>query len=113
MNDAEVKGAIIAVREEIANLMRESMYPLRDCVGLSIINHEDEAERKGKAIARFYKELIAADIDKAAALQMAQKLFIEPADMNNTIREYMLKNQETAREIVLAIINAQSPKTQG
>jgi hypothetical protein len=110
MNEVEIKQTIAVVKEEIANLMRESMYPLRDCVGLQIITHEDEAERRGKAIARFYKELIAADIDKAAALQMVQKVFIDPVDLNNTIREYMLRNEEVARDIILAIINSQTPK---
>lgn len=110
MNDAEIKQSIIAVREEIANLMREMVWPLRDCVGLSVITNEDEAERRGKAVARFYKELIAADIDKTLALQMAQKLFIDSSEMNNTIREYMAKNEEAAREIVLNIINAQTNK---
>jgi hypothetical protein len=111
MNEVEIKQTMAAVKEEIANLMRESMYPLRDCVGLQIIAHEDEAERRGKAITRFYKELITADIDKEMALQMVQKVFIDPVDINNTIREYLLKNEEVARDIILAIINSQTPKT--
>jgi hypothetical protein len=29
MNEVEIKQTMAAVKEEIANLMRESMYPLR------------------------------------------------------------------------------------
>jgi hypothetical protein len=111
MNDAEVKQSILAVREEFGDMLRNIMWPLRECLGLSLITHEDEAERRGKAIALFYKQLIAADIDKTAALQIVQKLFIDPVDVANIFREYMLKNQETARELAINIINSHAAKS--
>ena len=110
MNDAEVKQSILFVREELGNMLRDIMWPLHDCLGLSQVINEDEADRRGKAVAALYKQLIAADIDKATALQMVQKLFIEPADLANIVREYMAKNQETAKDIVIALINAQAGK---
>jgi hypothetical protein len=110
MNDAEMKQSIFAVREELGNMLRDTMWPLHDILGLSGVINEDEADRKGKAIVAMYKQLIAADIDKATALQMVQKLFIEPADVANIVREYMQKNQEIARDIVIALINAQAAK---
>ncbi len=111
MNDAEVRQSIVAVREEFGNMLRDTMWPLYEGLGLSFVSNEDVADKRGKAIGLLYKQLIAADIDKATALQMVQKLFIEPADLAVIVREYMLKNQEIAKEIVIAIINTQAAKS--
>jgi hypothetical protein len=107
MNEAEIKAAIVAVREETGNLIREMMWPLKEFIGITLVNHEDEAERRGKAVARFYKELIAAGIDPAAALQLTQTEFINPTEI---VRDYLLKDLEVTREVVMAVVNSQSPK---
>jgi hypothetical protein len=107
MNDAEMKQAIGAVREETGNLVRDMMWPLKELIGITLVNHEDEAERRGKAVARFYKELIAGGIDPAAAIQLTQTEFINPTEI---VRDYLVKDLEVAREIVVAIINSQAPR---
>lgn len=107
MNEEEMKTAIGSIREETGSLIHNMMWPLKDFIGITLVSHEDEAERRGKAVARFYKELIAAGIDPAAAIQLTQTEFINPTEI---IREYLVKDLEVAREIVTAIINSQSPK---
>jgi hypothetical protein len=107
MNEEEMRAAIGAIREETGNLIHNIMWPLKDFIGITLINHEDEAERRGKAVARFYKELIAAGIDPAAAIQLTQTEFINPTEI---IRDYVVKDLEVARDILMAIASSQVPK---
>jgi hypothetical protein len=113
MNDAELRQTITVAREEMGNMLRDVMWPIRETIALSWITHEDEAERRAKAFIRFYKELLAADIDKTTALQMTQNIFAPPADLSSIIREYMLKNQDTVKEVITHIIDVQMGKQSG
>jgi hypothetical protein len=107
MNEVDLKTAVGSIREETGNLIRDMMWPLKDLIGITLINHEDEAERRGKAVARFYKELIAAGIDQPAAIQLVQSEFINPTEI---VRDYLIKDLEVAGEIVKALVNSQLPK---
>ena len=81
MSEKEVKDVLISVREEVAGVLRESTCPLREFLGIAFTATETEAVDKARAIAKFYKELTDAGIDKETAVQMAQSIFINPTDI--------------------------------
>ena len=77
----DLRNVLVVFREEVAETMRQMVFPLREQYGLSIISNEEEAERKGKAFVNFYNVLTSAGIDPKDALQVSQGMFITPSDV--------------------------------
>ncbi len=84
----ELWNFLVRFREEVAETMRQMVFPLREQYGLSIISNEEEAERKGKALVKFYSELTAAGIDPKDALPVSQIMFATPSDV---LKEHFAK----------------------
>ncbi len=92
----ELREVLKIVREEVPGLLRDISNPLKELLGIAFATTEEEAERRAKAIAKFYKELIEAGIDKDVALDMTRSSFINPADMISRIfTVWMEKRKKT------------------
>jgi hypothetical protein len=87
----ELREVLKVVREEVPGLLKDITGPLKEILGITFATTEEEAERKAKAIARFYKELVDAGIDKDVALQMTQSNFINPMDIISKFSETWMK----------------------
>ncbi|KYH40911.1 MAG: hypothetical protein AYL32_008840 [Candidatus Bathyarchaeota archaeon B26-2] len=87
----ELREVLKIVREEVPGLLKDITGPLKEILGITFATTEEEAERKAKAIARFYKELVDAGIDKDVALQMTQSSFINPMDLISKLSETWTK----------------------
>lgn len=72
----EVKETLRAVREEVPSLLRELVTPLKELLGITF--DEEQAKKKAKAIAVFYKELVDSGIDRDTALILTKEQFTNP-----------------------------------
>jgi hypothetical protein len=102
MDEIETKKMLGALREEMTEWLRWVNSPLREVLGLNLVTHEDEAERRAKGVARFYKELVSAEIDKTTALELTKSIYMDPAVIT---KEYLLKELEVIKEIALTVIS--------
>ncbi len=94
----ELRDVLKIVREEIPGLLKDITGPLKELLGIAFTTTEEEAEKKAKAIAKFYKELINAGIDKETALQMTQSNFVNPMDIITKLLESWKEMQKTGKE---------------
>ena len=94
----ELREVLKVVREEVPGLLKDIIGPLKELFGIAFTTTEEEAERKAKAIAKFYKELVEAGIDKDVALQMTQGNFINPMDLISKLSETWLEKMERKRQ---------------
>ena len=87
----ELREVLKVIREEVPGLLKDITSPLKELLGIAFTTTEEEAERRAKAIAKFYKELINAGIDKDVALEMTKSSFINPMDVVNKLSEVWMK----------------------
>lgn len=89
----ELKEVLKAVREEVPGLLKDIVGPLKELMGTSLT--EEQARERAKAIAAFYKELVAAGMREDVAMELVQSQFISPAEL---IRNVMGQATKMKRE---------------
>jgi len=87
----ELREVLRVVREEVPSLLREIVEPLKEILGIAFATTEEEAERRAKAIARFYKELVEAGMDKEKAFMLTNRSFVNPMDLVSRAMENFWK----------------------
>ncbi len=100
----ELKEVLKVVREEVPGLLKDIVVPLKELIGIAFTTTEEEAEKKAKAIAKFYKELIAAGIDKETVLQMTQSNFTSPMDVMKELTKVMAEKHKEDVQIFKAAV---------
>ena len=99
-NNQPLRERFVVVREEPSNMFFQMLNPFRGDLGFSYVFNEDEAVRKAKALARFYKEPTDSGVENGMAWQMTQKVFLLPDDI---ITECFLKSLEVAKDVAIAL----------
>ena len=94
----ELREVLKVVREEVPGLLKDITSPLKELLGIAFTTTEEEAEKRAKAIAKFYKELINAGIDKDVALEMTKSSFINPMDVISKLSEVWMKKKSKGEE---------------
>ncbi|MBS7657531.1 MAG: hypothetical protein QW797_04650 [Thermoproteota archaeon] len=75
----ELREVLKTVREEVPGLLKDIVGPLKEIMGTSLT--EEQARERAKAIAAFYKELIAAGMKEDVALELVKNQFVSPAEL--------------------------------
>ncbi|MDW8034530.1 MAG: hypothetical protein RMI79_06345 [Nitrososphaerota archaeon] len=75
----ELKEVLRTVREEIPELFKNIVGPLKELMGTSLT--EEQAREKARAIAAFYKELTSAGIREEVAMEIVKSQFISPVEI--------------------------------
>ncbi|MEM3449812.1 MAG: hypothetical protein QXU11_02445 [Thermoproteota archaeon] len=75
----ELREVLKTLREEVPGLLKDIVGPLKELMGTSLT--EEQARERAKAIATFYKELIAAGMKEEVAIEMVKNQFISPAEL--------------------------------
>ncbi|MEM1554633.1 MAG: hypothetical protein QXS51_05650 [Thermoproteota archaeon] len=95
----ELREVLKTVREEVPGLLKDIVGPLKELMGTSLT--EEQARERARAIAAFYKELIAAGMKEEFAIELVKNQFISPADLiKNVLGQTgrMRKEEEKASE---------------
>ncbi len=94
----ELRGVLRTVREEIPGLLKDILPLIKELMAFTVT--EEQAKDKAKAIATFYKELIASGIDKEQAQRITQEQFASPMELAKVVlgsraqREIEVKEKE-------------------
>lgn len=75
----ELREVLKTVREEVPGLLKDIVGPLKELMGTSLT--EEQARERARAIAVFYKELIAAGMKEDVAIELVKSQFISPAEL--------------------------------
>jgi 3-deoxy-D-manno-octulosonic acid (KDO) 8-phosphate synthase len=75
----ELKEVLKTVREEVPGLLKDIVGPLKELMTTTMT--EEQAKEKAKAIAAFYKELVAAGIKEEDAIDLVKSQFLSPSDI--------------------------------
>jgi hypothetical protein len=106
-DNQKLRERFVVVREEFSNTIFQMINPLRGECAFSFLWNEEEAARKAKMLARFYKELIDGGFEKEMAWQMTQKMMTYPDEL---IKEYFLKSLDVAKEVAEIVAKEQAKK---
>jgi len=75
----ELREVLKAVRSEVPGLLKDITGPLKELMTLAA--DEKQAKERAKAIAVFYKELIAGGMSEEAAMKMTEQQFASPVSI--------------------------------
>lgn len=75
----ELKEVLKTVREEVPGLLKDIVGPLKELMTTTMT--EEQAKEKARAIATFYKELVAAGIKEEDAIELVRSQFLSPSDI--------------------------------
>ena len=75
----ELREVLKTVREEVPGLLKDIVGPLKELMGTSLT--EEQARERARAIATFYKELVAAGMKEDVAIELVKNQFISPAEL--------------------------------
>ncbi|MBO3763466.1 MAG: hypothetical protein QXS21_03125 [Thermoproteota archaeon] len=75
----ELKAVLRTVREEVPGLLKDLVGPLKELMTVTMT--EEQAREKAKAIAAFYKELIAAGMKESDAAELVKSQFLSPSEV--------------------------------
>ncbi|NHV98989.1 MAG: hypothetical protein HA496_04985 [Thaumarchaeota archaeon] len=75
----ELREVLKTVREEVPGLLKDIVGPLKELMGTSLT--EEQAKERARAIATFYKELVAAGMKEDVAIELVKNQFISPAEL--------------------------------
>ncbi|MEM2087603.1 MAG: hypothetical protein QXF52_02875 [Thermoproteota archaeon] len=75
----ELREVLKTVREEVPGLLKDIVGPLKELIGTSLT--EEQAQERARAIATFYKELLAAGMKEEVAMDLVKSQFISPAEL--------------------------------
>lgn len=79
----ELREVLKTVREEVPGLLKDIVNPLKELMGTSLT--EEQARERAKAIAVFYKELIAAGMKEEVAIELVKNQFISPVELIKSV----------------------------
>lgn len=88
----ELKEVLKTVREEVPGLLRDIVGPLKELMGTSLT--EEQARERAKAIATFYKELLAAGMKEDVAMDLVKSQFISPAELIRNVLGQISQRRE-------------------
>jgi len=88
----ELKEVLKTVREEVPGLLRDIVGPLKELMGTTLT--EEQARERAKAIAAFYKELVAAGMKEDVAIELVRGQFISPAELIKSLMSQAHKKRE-------------------
>lgn len=75
----ELKAVLKTVREEVPGLLKDLVGPIKELMTVTMT--EEQAREKAKAIAAFYKELIAAGMEEKDAAELVKSQFLSPSEV--------------------------------
>jgi hypothetical protein len=75
----DLREVLKAVRSEVPGLLKDITGPLKELMTLAA--DEKQAKERAKAIAVFYKELVAGGISEEAAMKMTEQQFASPVSI--------------------------------
>jgi hypothetical protein len=75
----ELREVLKTVREEVPGLLKDIVGPLKELMGTSLT--EEQAKERARAIATFYRELVAAGMKEDVAIELVKNQFISPAEL--------------------------------
>jgi len=88
----ELKEVLKTVREEVPGLLRDIVGPLKELMGTTLT--EEQARERAKAIAAFYKELVAAGMKEDVAMELVRSQFISPAELIKSVMGQIQRKRE-------------------
>ena len=88
----ELKGVLKTVREEVPGLLRDIVGPLKELMGTTLT--EEQARERAKAIAAFYKELVASGMKEDVAIELVRSQFISPAELIKSVMSQAQRKRE-------------------
>jgi hypothetical protein len=88
----ELKEVLKTVREEVPGLLRDIVGPLKELMGTTLT--EEQARERAKAIAAFYKELVAAGMKEDVAMELVRSQFISPAELIKSLMSQVKRKTE-------------------
>jgi hypothetical protein len=88
----ELKEVLKTVREEVPGLLRDIVGPLKELMGTTLT--EEQARERAKAIAAFYKELVAAGMKEDVAMELVRSQFISPAELIKSVMGQVQRKRE-------------------
>ncbi|MEM2940578.1 MAG: hypothetical protein QW304_03385 [Thermoproteota archaeon] len=88
----ELKEVLKTVREEVPGLLKDIVGPLKELMGTSLT--EEQARERAKAIATFYKELLAAGMKEDVAMDLVKSQFISPAELIRNVLGQISQRRE-------------------
>lgn len=95
----ELRGVLRTVREEIPGLLKDMLPLIKELMAFTVT--EEQAKDKAKAIATFYKELIASGIDKEQAQRITEEQFASPMELAKVVlgeRRHQREKEEEETE---------------
>jgi hypothetical protein len=88
----ELKEVLKTVREEVPGLLKDIVGPLKELMGTTLT--EEQARERAKAIAAFYKELVAAGIKEDVAMELVRNQFVSPAELIKSVMSQAQRKRE-------------------
>ncbi|MCW4020064.1 MAG: hypothetical protein NWF14_02390 [Candidatus Bathyarchaeota archaeon] len=106
----ELREVLQVVRGEVPGLLKDLAGPIKEIMGIAFTTTTKEAEERAKAIAAFYKELVAAGIDKETALEMTKGNFINPVELIKEFSQGFIAQQKVRGDIAQSMFSKTQKK---
>ncbi|MBI2126436.1 MAG: hypothetical protein HYU02_03865 [Thaumarchaeota archaeon] len=72
----ELRKVLKTVREQVPGLLKDISAPVKELMTITL--YEKQTKERAKAIAAFYKELVAAGMNEETAIKMTEQQFVNP-----------------------------------
>lgn len=92
----ELREVLKTVRSEVPGLLKDITGPLKELMTMSA--DEKQAKERAKAIATFYKELVAGGLSEEIAMKMTEQQFASPVSILEKVMQSSGRRVEIHRK---------------